>query len=172
MAVLLVEDDPIVRLTLGEFLEATGLEILEAGDADDALAIIGDPTQHITVLVTDLDLGLGDDGLVLAEQARRHLPDLQVVYATGSPEKLTGHSVAAWEKVFYKPFNPNSLATTVLALNDTRAARTGSPSLSGMAVSPMRSASSISVSTAHCGQVLNGGAGMGSGSSGISISAG
>jgi CheY-like chemotaxis protein len=141
MAVLLVEDDPIVRLTLSEFLEAAGLEILEAGDANDALVIITDPTQHITVLVTDLDLGLGDDGLVLAEQARRHLPDLQVVYATGSPEKLTGRSVAAWENVFYKPFNPNSLATTVFALNDIRASRTGSP-LSGRVAPPMRSRSS------------------------------
>ena len=40
MAVLLVEDDPIVRLTLSEFLEATGLEILEAGDADGSPSLV------------------------------------------------------------------------------------------------------------------------------------
>ena len=128
---------------MSKFVEATGLEILEAGDADDALAIIGDPTQHITVLVTDLDLGLGDDGLVLSGTGPPTSSRLYRLFMLPAAQKLTGHSVAAWEKVFYKPFNPNSLVTTVLALNDTRAARTGSPSLSGMAVSPMRSASSI-----------------------------
>jgi CheY-like chemotaxis protein len=116
MVVLLVEDDVVVRLTLSAFLEETGLEILEASDADEALAILADPAQCIDILVTDLDLGPGDDGLILAAKARLCLPHLQVIYATGSPERFTGYGFSPWEQVFLKPFSPAALATAVSAL--------------------------------------------------------
>ncbi|MDN3564899.1 response regulator [Paeniroseomonas aquatica] len=119
MAVLLVEDDTVVRLTLADFLHETGLEVLEACSADEAMRILVDPLQHVDILVTDLDLGPGDDGLVLASKARRRLPDLQVVYATGSPEKFVGHVLAPWEKRFAKPFDPTVLASTVVGLSET-----------------------------------------------------
>jgi CheY-like chemotaxis protein len=117
MAVLLVEDDVVVRLTLSAFLEETGLEILEAGNAKNALAILANPAQHIDILITDLDLGPGDDGLALAAKARLYLPHLQVVYATGSPEKFTGYRFSPWEQVFLKPFSPSALANAVSALH-------------------------------------------------------
>lgn len=117
MAVLLVEDDTVVRLTLADFLHETGLEILEASSAEEAMRILGDPAVHVDILVTDLDLGPGDDGLVLATKARQRLPNLQVVYATGSPEKFAGHAFAPWEKRFAKPFDPQALANTVFDLN-------------------------------------------------------
>ena len=117
MAVLLVEDDTMVRLTLADFFEIAGLTFLEARNAEEALAIIDDPTQAINVLVTDLDLGPGDDGLALAIKARQRRPDLLVVYETGTPEMFAGHAFGPWEKVFYKPYNPRDLAATVVALN-------------------------------------------------------
>jgi CheY-like chemotaxis protein len=116
MTVLLVEDNSVVRLTLVDFLEEAGLDVLDAGDAKDALAMITDPAQHIDILVTDLDLGPGDNGLVLAANARMHLPNLQIVYATGSPEILSGHILSPWEKAFFKPFDPVALVATVSVL--------------------------------------------------------
>ena len=56
--------------------------------ATDALAILEKALGRITDLVTDLDLGPGDNGLVLAAKARRHLKHLRVVYQTGSPDML------------------------------------------------------------------------------------
>ena len=117
MAVLLVEDDTVVRLTLGEFLEDAGLQIIEAGNARAAMEILADPSSRISILVTDLNLGSGDDGLMLAAKARASLPDLQVVYATGSPDRLAGRRLALWEKVFIKPFDPAVLAAVVSQLN-------------------------------------------------------
>ena len=117
MAVLLVEDDTLVRLTLAEILEDAGLDVLEAGNAEDALEILRHPAHRIRVLVTDLNLGAGDGGLLLAAKARRHLPNLQVVYATGSPEKFIAHTFSPWEMVFLKPFDPAALAAAVEALN-------------------------------------------------------
>ncbi len=120
MTVMLVEDDAMVRLTLADFFEAVGLTILEAENAEDAMAIIEDMSQRIDVLVTDLDLGPGDDGLALARKARLKRPGLLVVYETGSPEMFGSHAFSEWERVFHKPFDPVALARTVLALQGER----------------------------------------------------
>jgi DNA-binding response OmpR family regulator len=120
MAVLLVEDDPMVRLTLADFFQVTGCDFLEASNAEDALAILGDQSQSIDILVTDLNLGPGDNGLALATKARQQRPELQVVYETGSPEMLASRALAPWEQVFYKPFDPMTLAATVSALSQPR----------------------------------------------------
>src|SRR3954466_15189287 len=98
MAVLLVEDDPVIRLTVRESLEDAGLEILDAENAAAALAILEKLPCPIPVLVTDLDLGPGDNGLALAAKARGRLPCLRVVYATGSPEMLLGRRMRPWER--------------------------------------------------------------------------
>lgn len=105
MALLLVEDDTIVRLTLCDCLEDTGLKILDAGDATTALAILKRPVNCINILVTDLNLGPGDNGLVIAKKARRFIPGLRVIYTTGSPEMLKGRQMRPWERLFTKPFD-------------------------------------------------------------------
>lgn len=123
MAVLLVEDDTMVRLTLADFFEAAGCDFLEASNAEDAMTILGDPSQPIDILVTDLNLGPGENGLALAIKARQRRPELQVVYETGSLEMLAGRALAPWEQVFYKPFDPITLAATVSALSQSRRSR-------------------------------------------------
>jgi DNA-binding response OmpR family regulator len=117
VTVLLVEDDTAVRLTLADLLEDAGFDVLEASDAEDAWALIADPAQHIDILVTDLNLGPGDNGLVLAANARSHLPNLQIVYATGSPEVFSGHTLSQWERVFFKPFDPVALVAALSGLS-------------------------------------------------------
>jgi DNA-binding NtrC family response regulator len=117
MSILLAEDDPTIRLAIADFFTETGLRTWEAENARDALAMLHDPAYRVNVLVTDLHLGSGANGLVLAAEAKRHLPHLQVVYETGSPEKLVGRAIAEWERVFLKPFDMSLLAETVFALD-------------------------------------------------------
>jgi DNA-binding NtrC family response regulator len=119
MAVLLVEDDIMVRLTLADFFEDAGIDFLEAGSAEEALTILDDPLQRIDVLVTDLNLGAGDNGLALATKARQRRPGLRVIYETGSPDMLADRAFFPWERVFYKPFDPGALASAVSALNSS-----------------------------------------------------
>ncbi len=120
MAVLLVEDDAMVRVTLADFFEDAGIDLVEADNAEDALAILSDPSQPIDVLVTDLNLGAGDNGLALATKARQRRPELRVVYETGSREMLADRAFSPWERAFYKPFDPAALAAAVSALNNSR----------------------------------------------------
>jgi DNA-binding response OmpR family regulator len=116
MSVLLVEDDAILRLTLYEVLLEAGLRVLDASDAEAALAILDSRPAGIMVLVTDLDLGPGRDGLALAAEARCRLPGLRVVYATGSPERLAHRRLATWERLFAKPLDIAALTVAVHAL--------------------------------------------------------
>ncbi|MDB5373261.1 MAG: uncharacterized protein JWP04_1903 [Belnapia sp.] len=125
MTVLLVEDDCVVRLTIGEYFESIGLDVLEAAAAPEALDILRNPARQIDVLVTDLDLGAGDDGLALAAMARREKPGLRVVYATGSPERFIGYRLADWEQVFLKPFDTSLLGTAVSAMVEAEARKRG-----------------------------------------------
>ena len=135
MAVLLVEDDTAVRLTLAEHLEDLGLHVLDVADAEAALDILARPPGDITVLVTDLNLGPGDNGLVLAAKARHRLPDLRIVYATGSPEMLRTHITRPWERVFIKPYDAGRLAVDVEALDRTLAG-TGVSAKAGVKLGP------------------------------------
>jgi DNA-binding NtrC family response regulator len=117
MAILLVEDDTAIRLTLAEHMEDLGLQVLDAADAEAALVILEQPPSDIRVLVTDLNLGPGENGMVLAAKVRRRVPDLRIVYATGSPEMLRGRTLRPWERLFIKPFDACRLATEVQALD-------------------------------------------------------
>jgi len=117
MCVLLVEDEAAIRLTLVDFLEDIGLRVVDTGDATTALSILNNPPEIITVLVTDLKLVPGDNGLMLAAKARRKIPHLRVVYETGSPELLRNRLMRPWERVFIKPFDASRLASEVLSLD-------------------------------------------------------
>ena len=119
MAVLVVEDDAAVRLTLCEFLEDAGLEVFDVADAATALRFLRSPNYDITILVTDLELGAGENGLVLAAKARRLRNYLRVVYETGSPEMLLGRRMRPWERAFIKPFDAGRLRDEVVALDQT-----------------------------------------------------
>ena len=114
--VLIVEDESLIRMTLCDCFEDAGLHFTEAADADSALSLLDDGAKDIVVLVTDLNLGPGLNGLQIAAEARRRLPKLQVVYATGNPDWLADRPLQPWERLFVKPFDPTALVEEVQAL--------------------------------------------------------
>lgn len=86
--VLLVEDEPLIALTLVDLLDELGHETIEATTAADALSAFRN-RPDIDVLVTDI--GLPDmQGDELARQCREIRPDLPVLFATGHFTPLPG----------------------------------------------------------------------------------
>ena len=81
--VLLVEDEPLLRLTLTEVLERLGYDVLEAPDGEAAQAILAH-TPRIDVLFTDIMLGRGINGVELAAWSRAHHPGTRIAYTTGA----------------------------------------------------------------------------------------
>ena len=79
MDVLLVEDGPMIREMLAEAITEAGLHVAAAPSAEVALEVAGgawDASQPPRVLVTDVGLGAGMDGLALVAEIRRRWPDL------------------------------------------------------------------------------------------------
>jgi DNA-binding NarL/FixJ family response regulator len=77
--ILLVEDEPLLRSALATALDDDTLRVVAAvGDTQAALAV----AEPCDVLVTDLDLGGGPNGIVLAHALRRSHPDLGIVVLT------------------------------------------------------------------------------------------
>ena len=82
--VLVVEDDPLVRMAAVDMVEALGFTPLQAGDAPSAMEILN-RRQPIDVLFTDVGLP-GVRGTELAMQAKAMRPDLRVIFASGYGE--------------------------------------------------------------------------------------
>ena len=107
-AILVVDDNWWMRALIRMGLEEAGFAVEEAPDAEAALAVID--TAPVRVLVSDVDLGPGPDGLALAAAARRRRPRLPTVYVSGDHERFHGRALAGWERFVPKPF---SLGTVV-----------------------------------------------------------
>lgn len=119
MDVLLVEDEPLIRTLLWEVLQDAGLEVAEASNAEAALSVavpVAGPEDPPAVVVTDVDLGRGMDGIALAREARRRWPGVGIVFMTGRPSNLDGHALGARDRFLPKPFLPDALVGTVRGL--------------------------------------------------------
>lgn len=116
MDVLLVEDEALIREMLAEGLADAGLEVTEVPSAEAALgaAVTAEEAgQPPAVLVTDVNLGNGMDGLALAAEVRRRWPGVGVVVMTGNPANLSGRPPEPREVCLLKPFGPPRLAAAV-----------------------------------------------------------
>jgi len=80
--ILVVEDEPAVRTTVRRQLETLGHKVLLASAADAALQIVQGP-EPPDVLLTDVVLGAGMNGIDLADAARMSRPGLPVILMSG-----------------------------------------------------------------------------------------
>ena len=83
--VVVVEDDPAVRMLVMDLLKELGYRAHEAEDAKSALPLL-ESDMRVDLLVTDVGLP-GMNGRQLAEIARQHRPGLQVLFMTGYAQK-------------------------------------------------------------------------------------
>ncbi|TPE45658.1 response regulator [Amaricoccus solimangrovi] len=80
--VLVVEDDPLLRLAAVDFVEDAGFAVLEAANAAEALAIL-ESRFDIRVVFTDIDMPPGMDGLILAAVIQDRWPPVRVIVTSG-----------------------------------------------------------------------------------------
>jgi len=112
--ILVVDDEPLVRMVAVEILEELGYHVLEAGDAPTALKIINSG-QPIDLLVTDVGLPGGMNGRQLADAVRAERPDFKVLFVTGYAENAVlnhGHLEHGMH-VMTKPFLSDAFARRV-----------------------------------------------------------
>jgi CheY-like chemotaxis protein len=115
--VLLVDDEPTIRLLVMEVLAELGYDAVEATDGESALAEL-QSDRRIDLLISDVGLPGGMNGRQLAETARGGRPDLKVLFITGyaANEIIGNGSLSRGMQVMTKPFSMDSLAVKIRAL--------------------------------------------------------
>lgn len=113
--ILVVEDDPSVRLLVLDVLTEIGYTHLEASEAEGALALL--ETRRIDLLVTDVGLP-GLNGRQLAEIAVGMQPHLRVLFMTGYAEEASHRSAFLGPdmSMITKPFTIDTLAGRIRQL--------------------------------------------------------
>ncbi|WP_219734775.1 ATP-binding protein [Pseudomonas sp. FW300-N1B4] len=111
--VLIVEDDPAVRVLVSAVLSELGYAFVEACDADSAVPIL-DSGQRIDLLISDVGLP-GMNGRQLAEIGRQYRPDLKVLFITGYAEHaaVRGGFLDPGMQMITKPFTFDLLTAKV-----------------------------------------------------------
>ncbi|MFK5595656.1 ATP-binding protein [Methylobacterium sp. HMF5984] len=112
--VLVVDDEPTVRMLVTEILEDMGYGAIEASDSGAGLKVLMSDVR-IDLLVTDVGLPGGMNGRQMADAALVHRPDLKVLFITGYAENAAvGHGhLAPGMRVLTKPFAMEALATRI-----------------------------------------------------------
>lgn len=122
-AVLVIDDEPTVRMLIVEVLEEAGYVALEAEDGPSGLKILQSDIG-IDLLITDVGLPGGMNGRQVADAARLSRPDLKVLFVTGFAENAaigSGHLEAGME-VITKPFVMTELANKITDMIENRRA--------------------------------------------------
>ncbi|WP_426108406.1 ATP-binding protein [Pseudomonas sp. TWR1-1-4] len=111
--VLIVEDDPAVRVLVSAVLKELGYGFVEAGDANTAVPII-ESDQRIDLMISDVGLP-GMNGRQLAEIGRHIRPDLKVLFITGYAEHaaVRGGFLDPGMQLITKPFTFDLLTAKV-----------------------------------------------------------
>ena len=112
--ILAVEDNDSLRRVIVRQLNSLGYRVLEAKQADDALKVM--ELESIDVLLTDVVMPGGKDGVELARQARQRWPTIAVVFSSGfSQAKPDGHAVSLPldTPLLSKPYRKENLARAV-----------------------------------------------------------
>jgi CheY-like chemotaxis protein len=100
--VLVVEDEPVLRMAAVDMITDAGFEVVEAADALQAIEIL-EQRMDIRIVFTDIDMPRGMDGIRLAATIRDRWPPIEIILTSGytppKPSQLPPRSV-----FFAKPY--------------------------------------------------------------------
>ena len=115
--VLIVDDEPTVRMLVSDILEDLGYTAIEAGDSAAGLKVLQSDVR-IDLLVTDVGLPGGMNGRQMADAARVARPDLKVLFITGYAENaiLGNGRLAPGMAVLTKPFAIETMAARIRSM--------------------------------------------------------
>lgn len=116
--VLVVEDDPLLRMLAADLVEQAGFDALEAADADEAVLILENRTD-IRIVFTDIDMPGSMNGMLLAAAIRDRWPPIDIIITSGhfNPKGLTMPERSVF---FAKPYDRARVTATLQQMADSQ----------------------------------------------------
>lgn len=114
--VLVVEDEFLLRMDAVDMIAAAGFEVVEAGNADEAIEIL-ESRRDITVVFTDIQMPGSMDGLKLARAVRGRWPPIKIVATSGHPD-VGETDLPEGGRFLPKPYSPAEVAGVLRELMD------------------------------------------------------
>jgi DNA-binding NtrC family response regulator len=111
IVVLVVEDEPLIRIEIVDELATAGFDVLEASNTPAALAILI-KNPRIQVKFTDVDMPGGPDGLALAAAVRDRWPPIKIIVTSGY-RKVSALDMPAGARFFAKPYKSEQVSNSI-----------------------------------------------------------
>jgi len=113
--ILVVEDNESLRSLVVEILGRLGYRVLEASAGPQAIEICNRSKEEINLLLTDLIIPGGINGVELAKKLVQKHPGMKVLYTSGYSPEIAGQELHLEEGLNFiaKPYYPNKLAQTI-----------------------------------------------------------
>jgi len=120
--ILVVEDEVIVRLAVGNLLQRFGYTVLLAASGVEAITVWQNEKYRVQLLLTDIVMPDGMTGYELARQLQDEKPELKVIYTSGYSGDLADKRLTMVEGVNFlqKPYAPRKLAEALRRNLDSR----------------------------------------------------
>jgi two-component system, response regulator PdtaR len=115
--ILIVEDEFLIRAATAEIMRDAGFEVLEAADADRAMAML-ETRSDVRVVFTDIHMPGSMDGAKLAQAVRHRWPPVRII-ATSGRVSLQDLGLPAGTVLFPKPYSPEHVVWTLHALTSS-----------------------------------------------------
>jgi len=114
VGVLVVEDEPLLRMDALDFIEQAGFTAFEARGADEAIRML-ELHREIRIVFTDINIPGSMDGLKLAHYVRRRWPPVQLMVTSGRMEP-SAEDMPAGSVFLGKPYRPDLIRGQLRAM--------------------------------------------------------
>lgn len=109
--VLVVEDEPLLRMIAAELVEEAGFDAVEAATADEAVKIL-EQRSDIRIVFTDIDMPGSLNGLKLAAMVRDRWPPIEILIVSGHM-RPTAVDLPPRSLFFSKPYNDSQVVAAL-----------------------------------------------------------
>ncbi len=114
--VLVAEDEILLRMVIAGYLRDCGFDVVEAGDADEAVRVL-EAGVRVDIVFSDVNMPGRLDGFGLAQWLRRERPGLKIILTSGAAQgEKDASDLCAHVPVLAKPYDYAELARQLRAL--------------------------------------------------------
>ena len=113
-AILIVEDEPLIRMGIVPVIEDAGFAVFEAGNADEAIKLL-ERHEEILLIFTDVNMPGSMDGLKLAHYVRGRWPPVKII-VTSAHVAVKNEALPEGAHFFSKPYDPVEISHKIREL--------------------------------------------------------